>query len=40
MTQEFGYDTAKGFGDRHEYNEAQPPEEQRMDLYNNEEGRQ
>lgn len=40
MTEEFGYDTSKGFGDRHENSDAQPNDEKEMDLYNNEIGRQ
>jgi hypothetical protein len=39
MNEEFGYDTAKGFGDRHEQNDAQPVAERDMDLFNNEKGR-
>lgn len=40
MTRQMGYDTAKGFGDRHEYGAAEPEDERNMDLTNNEIGRQ
>jgi hypothetical protein len=39
MTKEFGWETAKGFGDRHEYNEDQHSFEASADLYNNRQGR-
>jgi hypothetical protein len=39
MTDEFGWQTAKEFGDRHEYNEGQPWYERDMDQYNNRQGR-
>ena len=39
MTKEFGWETAKGFGDRHEYSEDQHPFEADADLYNNRQGR-
>jgi len=39
MTKEFGWETAKGFGDRHEYNDAQHPFEAEADFYNNRQGR-
>lgn len=39
MTDEFGWQTAKGFGDRHEYKDGQDPREEAMDLYNNRQGR-
>lgn len=39
MTKEFGWETAKDFGDRHEYNEDQHPMEAETDLYNNRQGR-
>jgi hypothetical protein len=39
MTQEMGEETAKGFGDRHEYRDTQPDKERDMDLHNNAMGR-
>jgi hypothetical protein len=39
MAYHFGYDTAKGFGDRHEQTPGQDPREKNMDLHNNEMGR-
>lgn len=39
MTKEFGWETAKEFGDRHEYNDDQHPFEAEVDLYNNRQGR-
>lgn len=39
MTDEFGWKTAKGFEDRHEYRDDQHPSEAAMDLYNNRQGR-
>lgn len=39
MTKEFGWETAKGFGDRHEYKDDQHPFEAEADFYNNRQGR-
>lgn len=39
MTKEFGWETAKGFGDRHEYKDDQHPFEAEADLFNNRQGR-
>jgi hypothetical protein len=39
MTQEFGVDTAAGFGWRHEYDDTQTPAQYNMDVHNNQKGR-
>jgi hypothetical protein len=40
MTRDFGQGTAKGFADRHEKNPDQPAIEKKMDLFNNNVGRE
>lgn len=39
MTQQFGAETASGFGWRHEYDDTQTAQQQAMDLHNNQMGR-
>lgn len=39
MTLRYGEDTAEGLATRHEYDDTQTPEQQQMDLHNNQTGR-